>query len=101
MKIDITAFKSVKLRIFDHSSLPAGLFKLVKFWHVIYFSASVLLGIRFKKEWTRVSYHQNLGQKGFLTLVTIEYFLGIGLFVMFALLVQGARFGFIRDLLGF
>ena len=35
-----------------------------------------------------------------LMLVTAEWLLGIGLIVTFALLVKGARFGFIRDLLG-
>lgn len=31
----------------------------------------------------------------------LEWLLGIGLIVVFVLLVKSARFGFIRDLLGF
>ena len=68
--------------------------KLLKGWHAIFFSFSVLLGIRFKKEW--LIKHQN-----YLFWVTFQWGLGIGLFVTFAILVKGARFGFIRDLLGF
>ncbi len=64
-------------------------------------SAAVLFGIRFKKEWSKVCPDNILGRKTFIYCVTFEWLLGIGLIVTFALLVKGARFGFIRDLLGF
>lgn len=67
---------------------------LLKAWHAIFFSFSVLLGVRFKKEWL-IKHHN------YLFWVTLQWVIGIGLFVTFALLVKGARFGFIRDLLGF
>jgi len=68
-----------------------------------FFSASVLLGIRFKKEWIPIVDKRNLylGHKSFLHVVTFEWLLGIGLIITFTLLVRGTRFGFIRDLLGF
>ena len=67
---------------------------LQKVWHSLFFSSSVLLGIRFKKAWI-------IKRGNFLYWASLEWALGIGLFVTFALLVKGARFGFIRDLLGF
>ena len=68
--------------------------KLLKAWHAIFFSFSVLLGVRFKKEWL-------IKRHNYLFWVTCQWGIGIGLFVTFALLAKGARFGFIRDLLGF
>ncbi len=60
----------------------------------LYFSASVLLGIRLKKNW--LIKHNN-----FLVWVCVEWTLGIGLYIMFALLVKGSRFDVIKGLLGF
>ena len=71
------------------------IFWLVKICHVIYFSTSVLLGIRFKKEWI------DLENKCFLSLITIEWIIGIGLYISFALLVNKSQFQFIKGLFGF
>jgi len=65
-----------------------------KGWHSLFFSFSVLLAIRFKKSWI-------VEHKNFLFWASLEWAMGILFFVTFALLVKGARFGFIRDLLGF
>jgi len=67
---------------------------LQKVWHSLFFSSSVLLGIRFKKAWI-------IKRGKFLYWASFEWATGIILIVAFALLVKGARFGFIRDLLGF
>jgi len=61
----------------------------------------VLLGIRFKKEWFDLGHREAPGHRTFLGVVSLEWLLGIGLIITFALLVKGARFGFVRDLLGF
>ena len=39
--------------------------------------------------------------KSYIRLVSLEWALGIILFVVFALLVKGIRFSLIKDLLGF
>lgn len=74
------------------SEQKGGFFQ--KAWHSLFFSFSVLLAIRFKKSW--IVEHRN-----FLFWASFQWAIGISLFVTFALLVKGARFGFIRDLLGF
>ena len=74
---------------------------LTRYWHSLFFSTSVLLGIRFKKDWIKVFPEDMLGSKSYIRLVTFEWTLGIMLFVVFALLVKGIRFSFIKDLLGF
>ena len=58
-------------------------------WHAVYFSASVLLGLRFKKDWIRTSPGHALGIRYFVYLVTFEWALGIGLYVLFAVLAKG------------
>lgn len=60
----------------------------------LFFSASVLLGFRFKKNWIIKHHH-------FLFWVWVEWSIGIGLYVAFALLVKGSRFDVIKGLLGF
>lgn len=65
-----------------------------KIWHSLFFSASALLGIRFKKAWI-------IKHELFLFWVTLEWAIGIGLFVMFALLVKSNQFAYIKGLLGF
>lgn len=68
-----------------------GLFQ--RGWHSILFSSSLLLGIRFKKVWI-------VEHRKFLFFATLEWALGIGLIIIFALLVKGARFDLVKDLLG-
>lgn len=39
--------------------------------------------------------------RAFLTWVTVEWALGIGLYVTFAILVKSYEFGYVKGLLGF
>jgi hypothetical protein len=95
-------FPSFQMRWYDHAKKATGSSKLLQYWHAIFFSASVLLGIRFKNKWIQLEDPTPaLGKKSFLTLITIEWLLGISLYVLFALLVKGSRFEFIKGLLGF
>ena len=66
-----------------------------RLWHVVYFSSSVLISIRFKKDWIAME------DRAFLTWVTVEWALGIGLYITFAILVKSYEFGYVKGLLGF
>jgi len=88
-------FKLWEIKFYDHKQIAEKISTPARVWHVIYFSATVLLGIRFKKEWIE---KKNLK---FLFLVTFEWLLGIGLFVLFAILVKSNQFAYIKGLLGF
>ena len=95
-KKDIRLSKNKNIVIFNHSSIPIGdISYLSRIWHVIHFSTSVLLGIRFKKEWISTT------NKWFLYCITIEWVIGIIFYITFAILVKGVRFGFIKDIFGF
>jgi len=94
-------FKLLKMRISDFTKAPITMNPLTRYWHALYFSTSVLLGIRFQKDWIKVFPKDMLGRKSYIRLVTFEWALGIILFVVFALLVKGIRFSFVKDLLGF
>ncbi len=91
----------VNLQFTDFSYALNDINRLTRYWHALFFSTSVLLGIRFKKEWTKHLPKNILGRKSFIYFVTFEWVFGIILFVVFALLVKGIRFSFIKDLLGF
>jgi uncharacterized protein YjbI with pentapeptide repeats len=87
---------------YDHRHSATGLDFLARYWHVLYFSASVLLGIRIKKEWIQaVPPSDQPGRKSFLRMLTFQWLLGIGLYVAFALLVKGSHFDLVKGLLGF
>jgi uncharacterized protein YjbI with pentapeptide repeats len=91
-----------RLKICTHSDSGIGLGRLSRYWHVLFFSASVLLDIRFKKQWLqKIETKGRLGERSFLAMITIEWALGIGLYIAFAILVKGSRFEFIKGLLGF
>lgn len=76
------------------ASSTDGGYWLAKTLQVVLFSASVLLSIRFKRQWI---YSRN---RRFLWFVTIEYLLGIAIIVYFALGVKTSQFAFIRGFLG-
>lgn len=88
---------------YDHSKISRHISSLYRFWHAVFFSFSVLLGIRWKKEWSDVRYRMEglYGAQTFLRFVTCEYLLGLCLYVIFAILVKGSRFEYIKGLLGF
>lgn len=95
-------FPPIEFKVYDHPTSSFGTVSLLRYWHVTFFSASVLLGIRIKKEWIQIiPPTSRLGQKSFIIMMSIEWLLGIGLYVAFAVLVKGSRFEFIKGLLGF
>ncbi len=79
---------------FEKRSIVIPVVKLAKIWHVLFFSMSVLLSIRFKKEWIEKS---NLW---FLACVSLEWLIGILLYYIFISKVKNYEFGYIRGLLG-
>ena len=99
--INFKNLKLLKVRITDFAQAQKTMNPLTRYWHSLFFSTSVLLGIRFKKDWIKVFPEDMLGSKSYIRLVTFEWTLGIMLFVVFALLVKAIRFSFIKDLLGF
>ena len=90
-----TFLKIFKCKTYNHheASCVANLF--ARLWHVVHFSASVLFSIRFNKSWIEME------DRTFLTWVTAEWALGIGLYVTFAILVKSYEFGYVKGLLGF
>lgn len=83
-----------RLKPYDHRLAEYEVNGLARLWHVVYFSTSVLLSIRFKKEWIEQD------DRAFLTWVTIEWALGIGLYVLFVVLVRSYQFGYLKGLFG-
>ena len=82
-----------RIKRYDHSKSATGVDRLSRYWHVVFFSASVLLGIRIKKEWIQVIPPTSRpGQSSFIKMLTLEWLLGIALYLVFALLVKGSRF---------
>lgn len=75
---------------FRYGVIPA----LTRFWHSIFMSSSLLLGLRFKKEWI------HKWDKKILAIATAEWILGIALYVAFALLIKSFRFDFIKGVFG-
>jgi len=87
-------FKYFKVKVFNHDNVTQDITLPARVWHVVFFSASVLFGIRFKKEW--IARRDN----AFLWCVTIEWLLGIVLYILFAGLVKSYEFGYVKGLLG-
>ena len=79
-KVSLPKLKT-EIDIYDHSKVSGDISFIYRVWYVIYFSASVLLGIRFKKDWFDVGSKGFYGYRTFLRVVTIEWLLGIGLIV--------------------
>jgi hypothetical protein len=72
-----------------------GIHLFARIWQLIFFSASVLLGIRLKREWL------NNKKISFTILVITEWGIGIFLYVIFAIFVKTKEFNFLKGLLGF
>lgn len=79
---------------FNHSTISSEIIFPARVWHVLFFSTSVLLGVRFKKEWIEKK------NRAFLWWVTAEWLIGIGLYILFAVLVKSNEFSYIKGLLG-
>jgi uncharacterized protein YjbI with pentapeptide repeats len=92
----------IGLMVYDHSSgLHLISDRISRYWHVLHFSTSVLLGMRFNKEWNKQAPPDLLGKRTFLYVVTFEWLLGIALYVTFAVLAKGHRLAYVKGLLGF
>lgn len=78
----------------NHAAIAGEIIFPARVWHVIFFSTSVLLGIRFKKEWIEKK------DRAFLWWVTAEWLIGIGLYILFAVLVKSNEFSYVKGLLG-
>ena len=77
------------------AAICAAVPTLARIWHVLFFSSSVLLGVKFSRDWLSVDNDK------FNYWVTFQWLLGVGLYVSFAVLVKGSKFEFVKDLLGF
>ena len=87
--------KIFKYNTYNHHEASGVANLFARLWHVVHFSASVLFSIRFNKSWIEME------DRAFLTWVTAEWALGIGLYVTFAILVKSYEFGYVKGLLGF
>lgn len=92
-----------QIEVVDFRRFKKRINLLTRCWHTAFFSASVFLGLRFKKEWTKPADHDVVPGDGesFIYVVTFEWLLGIGLIITLAVLAKGVRLSFIKDLLGF
>lgn len=69
--------KKIKFfKVIDHKRISPEINFITKFWHCLHFSSSVLLGIRFKKEWIRFATKHKTGNSSFIWVTTLEYLLG-------------------------
>ena len=84
-----------KYNTYNHREVKGIVNFFARFLHVVHFSTTVLLSIRFKKEWIEKR------DLAFLSWVSIEWALGIGLYVTFAILVKSYEFSYVKGLLGF
>jgi len=74
--INFQVKKHLGFELINHKNISPKINFITKVWHVLHFSTSVLLGLRFKKEWIRFANKHKTGLNSFLWIVTFEYFLG-------------------------
>lgn len=67
---------------------------ITRIWHSIFFGTSLLLAIRFRKEWI------NRYNKNFLFIITVGYLLGICMYLFFVIYVQSSKFDFLKEIFG-
>lgn len=92
------------LRKFDAQGLraiPREITLLTRFAHSLLFSASVLLSIRFKKEWLDIRIASTKKYRDYVIWLCSEYILGILLIFVFVYFLQENRFSLIRGFFGF
>ena len=87
-------FRVFRFKKFNHHNIAKEIILPARIWHVLFFSTSVLLGVRFRKEWIEKR------DRAFLWWVTAEWLIGIGLYVAFVALVKSNEFGYVKGLLG-
>jgi len=96
-------FKLIKkkhLKILDHSKTSPEINRITRLWHTLHFSVSVLLGIRFKKDWIRVANKNKTDTNYFLWVTTFEYILGKIYLIFLILLIRIHTFENWKSFLG-
>lgn len=100
-KLDHSVQKSknkIQLPVYKMSSTGLSYKKipiLIQIWHSLYVSTSILVGLRFKKEWIRLENNK------FLVIASIQWLLGITMYILFVLLIKSFRFDFLKGIFGF
>jgi hypothetical protein len=84
----------------DHKKLTSQINLITRNWHSLHFSVSVLLGIRFKKEWMHLEIKHKTGTKSFLWITTLEYLLGKIYLVLLLILIKVHYFENWKSFLG-
>lgn len=74
--VDFPTKKIKKILAVDHKRVNKNINFVTRYWHSLHFSASVLLGLRFKKEWMQLAIKHKYGKNSFLWMTTLEYALG-------------------------
>lgn len=95
----VTKTKLIPITIYDHKNIPPQR-SFIKVLYAFYFSGSVLLSIRFKKEWICELPEGALHRKYFIFWVTAEWVFGLLLYIIFGLFVLSSEFGFVKGLFG-
>ena len=86
---------NIRYTVYKHDDISELIPFFTRLGHALFFSMSVLLSIRFKKEWFDRS------DRAFYICVVAEWLLGIVLFILFAILVKSNQFDNVKGLLGF
>lgn len=97
----IKLFRKYNLMVYDHRVIDKNVKLGYRIWHSIFFSASVLLSVRWKREWIDIPTRTAFGTKSYVWILSIQYFLGILLYILFAVCVKGGRFEYAKGLFGF
>ncbi len=101
-KAKINPHKFNFLRKFDHQDFAKhnNISWLYRIWHTLLFCASVMFGIRYKKEWSDISpQHISLNQ-GYLKWTTSLYIIGLLQYVFFGVFVKTSGFQLLKTLFG-
>ncbi|QQS37541.1 MAG: hypothetical protein IPM56_06195 [Ignavibacteriales bacterium] len=88
------------LKFIDHMRISPKIPEIAKWLHSIHFSTSVLLGIRFKKDWIRIAAKHKESNNAFLYWVLTEYLIGKILLLIFILAIKVYHFENWKSYLG-
>jgi hypothetical protein len=89
-----------KYEVIDHNRISPNINFITRMWHSLHFSTSVLLGIRFKKDWIRFSSKHKSGVNSFLWIVSFEYILGKVYLILLIILIKIHTFENWKSFLG-
>lgn len=90
--------KKKRIKIVDHSKTSPNINFITRLWHTLHFSASVLLGIRFKGRWIRIA--KDYDTSNFLLIATSEWLLGKIYIILFIFYIKVHYFENWKSLLG-